>query len=152
MPEYQFFVSDGAPKPANKAMRSHAMKTALRTRAAQTQDPAEGPSGQSESQRTKDSKDNLKGKFRLDSKASSKQRSKDAKPVTEQPSQALGPFIGLQTEKPLWVVDGGLGTGPIQWFANGYVDPFGIIPVPNNSRVEKILKYCKPVPTRTSNS
>ncbi|EOO04354.1 putative tachykinin family protein [Phaeoacremonium minimum UCRPA7] len=141
MPEYQFFVSDGAPKPANKAMRSHAMKTALRTRAAQTQDPAEGPSGQSESQRTKDSKDNLKGKFRLDSKASSKQRSKDAKPVTEQPSQALGPFIGLQTEKPLWVVDGGLGTGPIQWFANGYVDPFGIIPVPNNSRVEKILKY-----------
>ncbi len=33
MPEYQFVVSGGQPQPATRAVRSHAMRTALQQRA-----------------------------------------------------------------------------------------------------------------------
>jgi hypothetical protein len=82
MPDYEFFVSNGAPTPATREIRSHAMRTALQRRArkqqkqqattggateckAKTTAASPSGSGRSDSRKTVRQRAALQGKFRV---------------------------------------------------------------------------------------
>jgi len=155
MPEYEFFVSSGAPQPATKAMRSHAMRTALqiRSRGSSSQEQrqeeqGQASSGSSDSLRTQELKDELRGRFRVASSKGKRKQSRTKAAAVEGPRTAARPESEPLIETNAGdrsVVLGGssAGTSGVPRFAGGYIDPFGTLPVPNNSRVDTLVKYCE---------
>ncbi|OIW34415.1 hypothetical protein CONLIGDRAFT_688237 [Coniochaeta ligniaria NRRL 30616] len=135
MPEYEFFVSGDAPRPATTAMRSHAMRTALASRSRRLKEPVgqmQIVPGSKESRRTQELKTTLKGRFRLSDKAvsdkDSRRRSKKLavkKLLPVDPRYSRSPSPDTQ--------DSRLGTRSL--------DPFGVLPVENNWRVDRLIQY-----------
>jgi hypothetical protein len=173
MPKYKFLVSSGTvPEPADKSVRSHAIRTALRNK------PKAGAfdgdtshtrpaSSQQDSRLTVEAKASLNGRFRV-----SFRTRKAPKARLGQQSQAAGgneernagehcsplgnfPFPsgqeGVQSivaTKDVSVV----GVFDNSWEAQsmlplsiggGLLDPFHSIPVDYCPRVDRLLKYCK---------
>lgn len=136
MPEYEFFVSGEAPKPATTAMRSHALRTAFASRSQKLIEPVgqrQIVPGSSESRRTEELKGTLKGRFRLFDKAE-KGRHRDPKkcPATKQslPSEPRYHRIPSPAAQ-----DSRLGARSL--------DPFGVLPVETNWRVDRLIQYCR---------
>ena len=154
MPEYQFVVSDGQRKPASRIVRSHAMRTALRHKAArgkikdrQTHNPQ-----LADVRLTKNTKDGLNGKFRNVAKPGKKRRKQEklelvirrdldyehVMSLDNSRSACIAPSVQTQQEGtslvPL-VSKGQLGSN--------YLDPFSSLCVPYNPRIDVLIKYCK---------
>ena len=137
MPEYEFFVSGDAPQPASRAMRSHAMKTALASRAKNRQESAgqtEAVPGSSNSRRTEEQKGTLKGRFRLSRNNSYEEKKKSKNPIKELISTAKPLDIIVPEPTPLTQVSR---------LATRALDPFDVLPVETNWRVDRLIQYCK---------
>jgi hypothetical protein len=145
MPDFEFFVSTGTPKPAVRAMRSHAIRTALQSRKA-----AEGSLGRSadpgsvNSRRRKDLQKDLMGRFRLGTL--------NALPGDEEGSEVhimVAPTSGINADENR--IKNFLDPQPresevvvtrIQQLGTSTLDPFDTLPVPTNPRVSMLVKYC----------
>jgi hypothetical protein len=169
---YEFFVSNGAPQPATTAIRSHAMRTALQLRGrtgatvsnpsddSRHDQPSQGSAANS--RRTEQLKDGLKGRFRLGAAAGSsypakgKETNQEVVPrrVKRSNGARKGPTLaqifvsgrqGHLKPRDAEVVQmiASDGASEIQWFGNESVDPFGIMPVEANWRVDMLVKFCE---------
>lgn len=138
MPEYEFFVSGDAPKPATTAMRSHALRTALASRSPKLEEPAgqrQVVPGSSESRRTEELKGTLKGRFRL-SDGADKGNPRDPKKYPNM--KQLLPTEPRYRHSPSPIAqDSRLGARSL--------DPFGVLPVETNWRVDRLIQYCRVV-------
>lgn len=135
MPEYEFFVSGDAPRPATTAMRSHAMRTALASRSRSLKEPIGQPQvvpGSSQSRRTEELKGTLRSRFRLSDKAD-----KDSRRASKKcPAKELLPIESTSSRSPSpGAQDSRLGTRSL--------DPFRVLPVENNWRVDRLIQYCR---------
>jgi hypothetical protein len=171
---YEFFVSNGAPKPATRAIRSHAMRTALQQRksagvAAASSTAVQPPQGSAaESQRTAQHKDDLKGRFRLATAArrtGTKHSAADKEAAARESGSAsrklkryriagkaptLSELYALEGRGDLEDRDAEIiqmltsdGASEIEWLGSDRADPFGVMPVEANWRVDMLVKYCK---------
>lgn len=141
MPEYEFFVSGDAPKPANKAMRSHAIKSALALRSRKLKELAGQPEvipGSQSSRQTQEQKDTLKGRFRLCNrpedmeKSTRKYSSKRLMPSQLKLSRSPSPVVQNPSPADSQLVSQSL-------------DPFDVLPVENNWRVQRLIQYCRAI-------
>ncbi len=149
MPEYQFVVSGGRPQPANKAVRSHAMKTALQKRADGDHEE-EQPAG---SNIAESSMATLKGRFRLASRPKKKKKKRSQPEAVEliveeggfdeTPPRRLLSYLGKNaTPGASDAPDLVPGSLSVSRFGNGDLDPFSSIPVDHNQRVDMLVKFC----------
>lgn len=134
VPEYEFFVSSEAPRPANKAMRSHAMKIALASRSRKLRNPEEEEiaPGQGDSLRTEQLKDVLKGRFRVSNHPKTEKRGRPRKRPVSIITQALDVVTDEDRTQ-------------ISRLGSESLDPFDVLPVANNWRVDSLIKYCMDV-------
>ncbi|KAM6513514.1 hypothetical protein FALCPG4_015920 [Fusarium falciforme] len=138
MPNYEFLVSNGVPAPANKAVRSHALKTALQLRSNRVAG-GDLPDGAADSARTAQRKKKLTGRFKIGT-ASMKSRG----PRPEKTPQAMIRHDSGSTSVPANANQSrfcsNYSTG-VEWFAANILDPFGTIPIPSNPRIDTLLKH-----------
>ncbi|KAB5580010.1 hypothetical protein GE09DRAFT_1212474 [Coniochaeta sp. 2T2.1] len=138
MPEYEFFVSGEAPQPATRAMRSHAMKTALASRSRKLKEPAgqaETVPGSSNSRRTEEQKGTLKGRFRLFARNTDEEKKSKKSPI--QQIQELA-----STEQPLDIIlPEPTPLTRVSRLATRSLDPFDVLPVKTNWRVDRLIQY-----------
>ncbi|KAH7140295.1 hypothetical protein B0J13DRAFT_676666, partial [Dactylonectria estremocensis] len=149
MAKYVFVVSNGVPVPANEAIRSHAIKTALQLRS-KTVAGGDLPDGAADSKRTSQCKNDLIGRFRL-GPASIKSHSGRSKERSQTKMRHVT-FRG--TEKaaddsqivavPVNINQNCFSSNyspNIEWLGGNILDPFGTIPIPSNPRIDALLKY-----------
>lgn len=173
MPKYKFLVSSGTvPEPADKSIRSHAIRTALRNKP--KADAVDGDtshllgpaSSQQDSRRIVEAKANLKGRFKVTihpRKAAPKTRhvqrqrntdgGNDDLNASEQHCFMLESF--LRDQEPVQsIITAKLNPAlhNSSWEApsvvslsigGGLLDPFHTIPIDYTPRAERLLKYCK---------
>lgn len=130
MPQYQFVVSDGRPRPASRYVRSHAIRTALHKKATQDdeQDLATNRLQLARARRMEELKDGLTGRFRIAPKSEHVVQDQ-LRQLRFAPSDAFGRM------------------SPSQLKDDGFIDPFGTLCVPNTPQVDALIKYCKRVIT-----
>lgn len=149
MPDYKFIVLDNHGKRANRAARSHAMRTALQLRSEGPQSASSSP--YNTSALTTKLQAELKGRFRLpvaNENTDGHTRGGYEKEVEEEGEQEeVGSSDPMVIDGPSMPQDSSsvtVWTGtPINAFANHPVDPFNTIPVPYNGTVDLLTKYCK---------
>ncbi|KAH7200771.1 hypothetical protein BKA60DRAFT_582704 [Fusarium oxysporum] len=138
MPKYEFHVSNGVPEPANQAIRSHAIKTALQLRSRRVAGEYL-PDSAADSARTAQRKKELKGQFRIGA-ASMKSRG----PRPEGTSQTVIRHDSGSMSVPANMNQSRFRSNystEIEWFAVNILDPFGTIPIPSNPRIDTLLKH-----------
>ncbi|KAH8894730.1 hypothetical protein GQ53DRAFT_839682 [Thozetella sp. PMI_491] len=142
MPEYEFFVSSRVPGPADAAVRSHAIRTALklRSRSAKELSGHSTYPGPETSRQIEQAKGKLKGRFRLNSVGELPRKGRKGTTTTD-----VGVFAG--------VGDGTNVADPshrpklqehavqVERFGNNAVDPFAALPAQNNTRIDTLVKY-----------
>lgn len=138
------------PAPANKAARSHAVKTALQLRSI-TVAGGDSRGGAADSKRTAQCKNELKGRFRLGA-ASIKSHS-DRPKAKSQTKIRHATFQGTEAapeesrivSAPASINQNHLSSNYLSgvgWFGANILDPFGTIPIPPNPRIDMLLKNC----------
>jgi len=157
MADFAFVVSTGASRPADTAVRSHAVKTALKRRSKTVaKGGSEAVNGvEANSKRTAQSKRGLKGQFRLGT-VSIKSYTPGTRPTDNLWSKTgEATFQGTFSDA---VPDKGRKeamlanvkqchfsskcAAGIEWLEANALDPFGTIPISSNCRVDALLKHC----------
>lgn len=170
MPEYYFVVSGGHPQPADRAIRSHSMKTALHKKATRiTKSDQQTQTSQVINARQVEAlKGGLNGRFRLVTKPKKQKRKQqdEMELVVEGNFKDLTrrPFATSGNDAPIQATPGMLAQQP--WGGNipeeslipvfktvspvsagslnkGYLDPFSSISIPYSPQVDMLVKYCK---------
>ena len=161
-PAYEFLVSNGRPQPADKRMRSHAIRAALRTRMKGSTAIKEASSIISaNSDLTLRSQAQLKGRFRLvpmlDAKVTSPgtvaqdafentlgvisaRLSGNAAALKDNSEQRV---TVLSADEGNWAISLLQDQEPIpDSIRRDRLDPFDSIPVQNNRSVDFLIKHC----------
>lgn len=149
MIKYAFVVSNGVPVPANEAVRSHAIRTALQLRS-KTVVGGESSDGAANSKRTSQCKNELLGRFRL--RPASKRGHSGGRKENQQTKMRHATFHGTEeTADDSQIVSIPINMNEnhftsnyplgIEWFGGNILDPFGTIPIPSNPRIDTLLKY-----------
>ncbi|KAL0930193.1 tachykinin family protein [Colletotrichum truncatum] len=133
-PEYKFvtFGSDeGDFQPANKSIRSHAIRTAIQRGSSEM-----GANTALTSQDTIKLKAQLKGRFRLSGTSSRPSTGKSTKAQKKQAALdprylSAAPEVMSNLSLPPWV----------QRLGSDNADPFNTLPIPSNSAVDSLVKY-----------
>ncbi|KAF9882491.1 tachykinin family protein [Colletotrichum karsti] len=129
-PQYKFVTfgdEEGSFQPADKATRSHAIRTAIQ------RGPSEiGANTALTSKGTITHKSQLKGRFRLSGTSSrpAQKRGKQATSSDSRPAQATFEIIP-PSPLPPW----------IQRLGSDNADPFNTLPIPSNPSVDSLVKY-----------
>jgi hypothetical protein len=139
MPKYEFLVSNGVPMPANKAVRSHAIKTALqlcsnRVAGGDLRD------GAADSARTAQRKKELKGQFKIRT-APIKSRGSKPKRTSQTMSRHDSSSMSIPANANQRGFCSNYTTG-VERFSAIILDPFGTIPISSNPRIDTLLKHC----------
>ncbi len=147
MPNYEFFVTSGVPAPATKAVRSHAMKTALRQRSGLETGAIEMPNGSINSQHTTKLKGKLKGRFRLAARPIRTGKTANAAAV-ETRCAASDPKE--DTTAPKRAAEANCrdacrasGMQRVEWLGADVIDPFAALPIQNNGKIDRMFKDCE---------
>jgi hypothetical protein len=152
MPKYEFFVSNGAPAPATKEVRSHAMRNALQLKAKSTPGTATTV-GQSDSRHTVEKKADLKHRFRL-VPGKTKAKKVTAAAITADGDEAVLAARGVAGTVPtisksaqskrldrlhsqLGKLD--MAVAPV----SSALDPFDILPVRRTKDGDLLMQYCR---------
>jgi len=154
MSTYKFFVTEGPEgkfSASNKAIRSHAMKTALRTRKQRADNTQDTVLSLADSEEVVRRKGELSGRFRLPKRSKGNKKGEaivpDQQVASSRSKSLISPsVVTLTTNNPL---SGGQASQalarrqgqPIQRFGNGTADPFQSLPVPNKGQVDILVKY-----------
>ncbi|CAM1507053.1 Fc.00g066940.m01.CDS01 [Cosmosporella sp. VM-42] len=165
MTNFEFVISDGAPKRPSAAVRSHAVKSGLQRKKCQ---PAEIESGSRDSQLTIRQKGTLKGRFRItETPAKTKKTAKTT--IPEKPAQVketkeppveetiklqsttndvdgtalefLGPEDSTVNQSVLAAQWELINSPTVSSPSQGWGDPFNAFTVPQNSDVDKLMKF-----------
>ncbi|KAG5654840.1 hypothetical protein KAF25_009217 [Fusarium avenaceum] len=138
MPEYEFHVSNGATTKVNKAIRSHAIKTALQLRSKRVAGE-DVPDGSATSIQTAQRDKELRGQFRatIASTENSVHKSKDSpSAVARHESRSMSVAINMNKRCFHNAYLSGVPT-----FSVNVLDPFGAIPIPSNPNIDTLLKH-----------
>ncbi|KAK0716149.1 hypothetical protein B0H67DRAFT_666774 [Lasiosphaeris hirsuta] len=141
MSKYEFFSAEGPEGKflaSNKAIRSQAMKTALRTRTRQTDGNPEIVTSLADSEEVVRRKGELNGRFRLPGRARGiKKTTGHGQQVADGGSNTNSlPSGGHTSQARAWPQ-----VQAVQRFGNGLADPFQTLPIPNKGRVDSLVKY-----------
>ncbi|KAJ4035903.1 hypothetical protein NW761_013883 [Fusarium oxysporum] len=138
MPKYEFHVSTGAPTQANKAIRSHAIKTALQLRS-KSVTGEDLPHSSAASAQTAQREKELKGQFRI--KTASK-KNPDPRPgathqaVIRHDNGSMSVSVNMNQN-----CFSSNYSSRVQRFSVNILDPFGTIPIPSNPQIDTLLKH-----------
>jgi hypothetical protein len=138
MPTYEFHISTGASAQTNKAIRSHAIKTALQLRS-KSGAGKESPDSSEASAQTAQRKKELRGQFRI-------------KTATTNPGHRLegthqevirydGGSMSVAANMNKSMLRSNYLSG-VPRFSVDILDPFGAIPIPSNPNIDTLLKHC----------
>jgi hypothetical protein len=139
MPEYEFHVSNGATANVNKAIRSHAIKTALRMRSKRVAGE-DVPDGSATSVQTAQRNKELRGQFRA-TIASTKDPGhiSENKPQLVVGHESISMFVAINMDETCFRNKYSSG---VPMFSVNILDPFGAIPIPSNPNIDTLLKHC----------
>ncbi|KAH7152570.1 hypothetical protein EDB81DRAFT_789341 [Dactylonectria macrodidyma] len=149
MTKYAFVVSNGVPVPANEAIRSHAIKTALQLRS-KTVAGGAPPDGAANSKRTSRCKNELRGRFRLKpTSMNSHSSSRKGKLETKMRHATFDGTEGAADDSRIVSVPIKISqnhfrsnySSGVEWFGGNILDPFGTIPILSNPRIDTLLKH-----------
>lgn len=156
MPDYEFFISNAKPQPANRAVRSHAMKTALQIKNKKERSDREIQHSSELSSRSVSSAASMRGRFHVSRKpeANNKIR-KAARKESETPTESHRtgqklnqldsrprPKAPHRDWEPLVHTNCHLSPPPSR-FGNHTLDPFDTLPEGNSWKFDLLIKYCK---------
>ena len=164
MSDYHFVVSGGQPKPASRAVRSHAMKVALHRRATQADKKDrldENPQPANASFAEEGRQGGLTGRFRLVTRPKMKQRkqqnrielvvensldrtvSSNGTTVRSSPPMQAQQQSGSTSKALLDPIFRAPSPMSANELSNSHIDPFDSICVPCRPQVDVLIKYCK---------
>lgn len=159
MPDYQFVVSEGLPQPATRAIRSHAMKTALHKKASQGATRPQHESVQlGDAPQMEKCKDSVNLKFRLVSRSKEQKHQERSRTQIGQDNSlrdlttsCLGQVettqasisTSNQPQGAAIVVRFPIQQSGLSGPGGGYLDPFQSFCIPYSPQVDSLVKYCK---------
>jgi hypothetical protein len=147
--EYEFFVAQpvrGKFAVANTAIRSHAMKNALRSRAAKRSGSSSLDSSLARSEDTVSRRSELTGRWKLQAPQPAGKAAKSARDGSHgRRHEDRGMSRTAVGSRPhnSGHEDTLLSAEPVEWFRNGEIDPFQSLPIPGNRMVDSLIKYCE---------
>jgi hypothetical protein len=142
MPKYEFHVSTGASAQTNKAIRSHAIKTALQLRSKRGTGK-ELPDSSAASAQTAQRKKELKGQFRIKTASTNPGHRPEGthQEVIKHNGGSMSVAVNM---KDSWLLSNYFSGVPR--FSVDILDPFGTIPIPSNPNIDNLLKHCMSYP------
>jgi hypothetical protein len=168
-PTYEFVITNGTLEPADGRMRSHAIRAGLQTRKGTLTGPVQ-PSWTSQSASSGfvvHSEKQLRGRFRITTRQKPnattqeqelKDTSVDAAGIKSRTRTRLSgsapAFERSTVNSTVLSIHKRDGATPVllhkrvapETIGQGWLDPFGSVPVQNNWRVDSLLKHCMDQP------
>ncbi|SPJ73844.1 uncharacterized protein FTOL_03574 [Fusarium torulosum] len=137
MPKYEFHVSTGATAQTNKAIRSHAIKTALqlRSKRATREDLSDSSAA---SAQTAQRKNELTGQFRI--KTASTNPIHKPEGTHQEVIRHDGGKMSVAVNMNESLLRSNYLSG-VPRFSVDILDPFGAIPIPSNPNIDTLLKH-----------
>lgn len=139
MPKYEFHVSTGAPTQANKAIRSHAIKTALQLGSKRVIGE-DLPDSSAASAQTAQREKELKGQFRIktaSTKNPGRRPGATHQAVIRHDNGTMSVSVNMSQN-----CFSSNYSSRVQRFSVNILDPFGTIPIPSNPQIDTLLKHC----------
>ncbi|KAH6956210.1 hypothetical protein DER45DRAFT_261810 [Fusarium avenaceum] len=138
MPQYEFHVSNGATAKVNKAIRSHAIKTALQLRS-KREAGEDVPDGSARSMQTAQRDKELRGQFRATiPSAKNPVHISGNKPQAVVGYESRTMFVAINMHERCFRNNYSSG---VPTFSVNILDPFGAIPIPSNPNIDTLLKH-----------
>jgi hypothetical protein len=138
MPRYEFHVSTGASAQTNKAIRSHAIKTALQLRSKRGTGK-ELPDSSAASAQTAQRKKELKGQFRINTASTNSDHGPEGTHQEVIRHNGGSMAVAVNMNESLFRRNYLSG---VPRFSVDILDPFGAIPIPSNPNIDTLLKHC----------